>query len=411
MTLFINKKSYLAAHMSMKVIPLIIILFFAQNLCAQVKDPFPYKFSSTIYAKAKTDSASWRGGVTSSDLSFIGLYKEALQEWDKARKYRRTISREDSAGFVKNYSPADARRFILEKAKKNRVLIFNEAHYNPRHRVFITSLLKELKEAGYSFFAAETFSSREGFQENSKHPNLNSGYYTMEPQFGNLLREANELNFTLYPYEHIVPGNQQARETGQAQNLARLLDSVPGSKLIVLCGFSHIGEDSIANWAVPMAAELKRLTGIDPYTIEQTILSERSATEFNSPYYNLVHTNKYAILVNKKAAPFNKKLDDKKVDALLYAPPTKYIHNRPGWVFENGKIPYFINKDQVQLTFPLIAKVYFTEADMTNTVIPVDILEFRTEEEMVTTAMSVFRKKRFIIELVDTKGETQIVRP
>jgi hypothetical protein len=209
----------------MRTILLIAFLFLTQLVFGQIKDPFPYKFSSTIYEKIKLDSASWRGGVTSSDLSFIGLYKEALQEWDKPRPYQKKILSNDSIDFVKTYKPTDAREFILKKAKESRVLIFNEAHYNPRNRVFVASLLKDLKKLGYIYFAAETFSTRPGFMENSKYPNLNSGYYTMEPQFGNLIREANKLNYTLYPYEHFSRGHQQERETGQAKKLAKLLVS------------------------------------------------------------------------------------------------------------------------------------------------------------------------------------------
>lgn len=150
----------------------IVFLLFTKLISGQVKDPFPYKFSSTIYEKIKLDSASWRGGVTSSDLSFIGLYKEALQEWDKSKLYKKTISKEDSIEFINKYKPVDAKNFIIEKAKKNRVLIFNEAHYNPRHRVFVTSLLKDLKETGYTFFAAETFSVRSELKKKVNIPRL-----------------------------------------------------------------------------------------------------------------------------------------------------------------------------------------------------------------------------------------------
>jgi hypothetical protein len=395
----------------MRTIALITFLFFTQLICGQTKDPFPYKFSSTIYEKIKLDSASWRGGVTSSDLSFIGLYKEALQEWDKPRPFKKKISNIDSIDFVKTYKPTDAKKFILKKAKENRILIFNEAHYNPRNRVFVTSLLKDLKKLGYSYFAAETFSTRPGFQENSKFPNLNSGYYAMEPQFGNLIREANKLNYTLYPYEHSSRGNQQERETGQAKKLAKLLDSVPNSKLIVYCGFSHIGEDSIIDWATPMAAKLKDLTGVDPYTIEQTVLSEKSDKNLNNPYFNLVNFNKYGILIDKSGNPFNKKLDDKKIDAFLYSPPTKYVHNRPDWIFENGKTSFFLNKDSVQVTYPFLAKVYFNEADINEMVIPIDIIEIKSADELSSTAIVVFKGKTFIVQLVDTNGATQVIVP
>ena len=378
---------------------------------AQVTDPFPYKFSSTIYEKIKTDSASWRGGVTSSDLSFIGLYKEALQEWDKPRRSKRTITAADSTHFVNTYEATDARQFILEKAKKNRVVIFNEAHFNPRHRVFVTSLLEDLKKIGYTWLAAETFSTRPGFQENSKYPNLNSGYYSMEPQFGNLIRKANELNYHLYPYEFSGRGNVNERETGQAKNLARLLDSIPDSKLVVFCGFDHVMEDSVPNWGIPMAARLKEFTGIDPFTIDQVFLSERSADTLYNPYYRLVHSADYAILADKNKNAFNKRWDNKKVDALLYTPPTIYRHNRPGWIFENGKVPAFIQKDAVKVSYPLLAKVYLSETDIENMVIPVDIIELKTEQELMQTALAVYDKRKFIIQLIDTKGEMQVIIP
>src|SRR5688572_22257779 len=127
----------------MREVVLIASILFTHILYGQVKDPFPYKFSSNIYEKIKSDSNAWRGGVTSSDLSFIGLYKEALEEWDKVNIYTKTISKADSIDFIKTYKPTDAKQFILRKAKENRILIFNEAHYNPRHRVFVTSLLKD----------------------------------------------------------------------------------------------------------------------------------------------------------------------------------------------------------------------------------------------------------------------------
>lgn len=391
----------------MKIVYLAFCIFYFSTAIGQIKDPFPYKFSSSIYEKIKTDSNQWKGGVTSSDLSFIGLYKEAVQEWDKPRLYTRKISKADSLEFVKTYKPIDAKEFILEKAKENRVLILNEAHYNSRNRVFLTSLLKDLKKLGYTYFAAETFSNRPGFQENSKYPNLNTGYYTMEPQFGNLIREANKLNYTLYPYESSSRGGVNTRDSLQARNLAKLLDSIPDMKLIIYCGFDHIVEEAIPNWGIPMATRLKEFTQIDPYTIDQTVLSEKSIDSLNNPYFKLIKAEDYAILINKKDNAFNKM---KKVDALLYSPPTKYMHNRPGWIFENGKSPFFLNKDSINISYPFIAKVYFNEQDINNNVIPIDIMEIKNEQELLNTAMAVFNKKEFIIQLIDTKAESQVIK-
>jgi hypothetical protein len=402
----------------MREVALIASILFTHMVHGQAKDPFPYKFSSSIYEEIKSDSNSWRGGVTSSDLSFIGLYKEALEEWDKIHTDTKTISKADSIDFIKTYKPTDAKDFILQKAKENRVLIFNEAHYNPRHRVFVTSLLKDLEELGFTYFAAETFSNRADFHESSKYPNLNSGYYAMEPQFGNLIREANKLNYTLYPYESTSRGNLKdrkssirAREIGQAKNLAKLLDSVPNSKLIIYCGFSHIVEDSIPGFGVPMAARLKEFTGIDPYTIDQIVLSERFVDSLNDPYFRMINEKKYSILVDKQKNGFNRRNDGRKVDALLFSPPTTYLHNRPDWVFENGKRPFILSKDSVRVSYPFIAKIYFNESDIGNLAIPIDIIEIKNEQSLASTALVVFKDKDFIIQLFDTRGKTQIIQP
>jgi hypothetical protein len=253
---------------------IVTVVYFLSNITyGQMNAPSQYKFSSDIFDNIKKDSNYWRGGVTSSDLSFVGLYKEALIEYDKPRDAKKTISRSDSIRFIKEYKTIDARTFILTQAKKSRVIIFNEAHFNPRNRVFLTSLLKELKAIGYKYFAAETFINNSTFVK-SKHPTFSTGYYNMEPQFGNLVREAKKLNYLLYSYEDTLGANGKEREIGEAKNLQTLLQKDINAKIIVYCGFSHIREDSVPGWEKAMAGRLKEFTGIDPYTIDQIVLSE-----------------------------------------------------------------------------------------------------------------------------------------
>jgi len=394
----------------MKALSIIISILIAQILYGQVIDPFPYKFSSSIYERIKIDSNRWRGGGSSADLSFIGLYNEALIEWDKARPLVRSIPETDSIEFIKTYKPVDAKKYILSKAKENRILIFNEAHFNPRNRVFVTSLLKDLRRLGYTYFVAETFANKPGFADNSIYPTLNSGYYVMEPQFGNLVREANNLKFKLYPYEDTTRNNGKFREIEQAKNIASLLKTKPHAKIIIYCGFSHIYEDSVDGWERAMAGRLKEYTGLDPYTIDQIVLSEHSEEQLNNPYYRMVKASKYSILIDKHGNPFNKRLDGQKVDALLFSPQTRHVNNRPDWIFENGKEPYILNKDSVNVSFPLIAKVYLKESDIEYMVVPIDIIEIKNEKDLIKTAVAVFKKKDFVIQLIDTLGKTQIIK-
>ncbi|BAV09523.1 hypothetical protein SAMN05421788_101956 [Filimonas lacunae] len=387
-----------------KTICLFLLVLCAPVLLqAQQKESYQYPFSSDIYQQIQKDSAVyWGGGIASTDLSFIGLFREGLMEYDKPRQSKKTITAADSLRFATQYHPVEARQYILEKAKQNRVVMFNEAHYNPRHRVFVTSLLKNLRQQGYTYLAAETFAV-DSFFFREKHPVFFTGLYSREPQFGNMIREAISLGFHLYPYESTdTLYTQAAREEGEANHLNKLLQQHPEAKVIVYCGFDHIKEDTIKGWGLPMAGRLKVMSGIDPYTVDQVVLAEKADSTMNSPYYSMVRSNTYAILVDSAGNAYN----NRKVDALLYSPPAYTIHNRENWVFENGRLPYLLDKIKVEVSYPFLAKVYLAGDDR-ECAIPVDIREIRSKEELKKTALALFAREQCIISLVDKKGKTQ----
>lgn len=389
----------------MKKIALLLFYFcfVIKSTIAQSDAPSPYKFSSDIFTRSNKDSDYFKG-LSPTDLSFVGLYKEALIQYDKPRNEIKKIAAIDSADFLKKYFPVEARKFIIQKAKENQILIFNEAHHNPRNRVFVTSLLKDLRNSGYKYFAAETFAN-DSFFIKEKHPVFFTGFYTTEPQFGNLVREAIKLNFTLYPYEAIPITNGKEREIGEAKNLQSLLTKDPNAKIIIYCGFSHIREDSVPSWGKAMAGRLKEFTGIDPYTIDQITLSERSNKEAENLYFKLIYSDTYSVLTDRNRTPFK----SPGVDALLYSPPTMYIYNRPNWVFENNKLPYLLNAKDINLSFPIIAKAYLDTDNLEKT-IPIDVIEIKSRDDVSETAIALFDKGHFIITLVDKIGKTQTFR-
>jgi len=393
--------------MTKHLISLFLILCSSIILFGQQIDSNKYKFSSEIYDYIKKDSNYWRGGVTSSDLSFIGLYNEAIVEWDKPRQYKPYVPDSIKNNFINNYKASDARKYIIQKANENQIIIFNEAHYNPRNRIFVASLLKDLKKIGYSYFAAEALNTDSTYQ-NLQVPLFSTGYYTMEPQFGNLIREAIRQDLQLFAYEDSTGANGKQREINEAKNLELLLKKDPRAKIIIYCGFSHIFEDSVYSWEKAMAGRLKEFTGIDPYTIDQTELIEKSNSELENPYFKLINENNYCILVDKNNVAFNKKSNRQYVDAVLYSPRTKYIYNRPNWIFENSKVPYFINPNIVKLAFPILVKVYLS-TDILKTTIPIDIIELKSLNDVRQTAVAVFKKGDFIIKLTDKLGNQQLI--
>jgi hypothetical protein len=126
-----------------------------------------------------------------------------------------------------------------------------------------------------------------------KQPNLpyledEDGVYLSEASFGRLGRHAKSLGYRLLPYEANEDGSLpqdatddqrlDAREEGQARNLASFLRDHPGAKLLIHVGYSHAAEVARANGAKWMAARLKQMTGIDPLTISQTTCRGSSDT-------------------------------------------------------------------------------------------------------------------------------------
>ena len=392
----INKRFYLSG----------ICCLVMSVMHAQVGGLSPYKFSADIYSRSSKDSTYSRGSAP-TDLSFIGLYKEAIAHYDQSRRALQTISGADSTAFAARHRPVDARKFLVQKAKENQIVIFNEAHHNPRNRVFVASLLKDLRSAGYKYFAAETFIN-DSFFVKENHPILFTGYYTMEPQFGNLVREAVRLGFSLFPYEASPGANGKQREIEQARNIAVLLKRDPQAKVIIYCGYSHVLEDSVRGWEKAMAGRVREYTGIDPYTVDQIELSERSQKAFENPYFRLIKYTRYAVLVDSEKKPFNKRLDGQHVDALLYSPPTRYIHNRPGWIFDNGRVPYFLPAKDITVSFPVLVKAFLAEDDPEKA-IAIDVIEIKDEHALSATALAL-PQGNFFIQLEDTQGKKQIIK-
>jgi hypothetical protein len=173
---------------------------------------------------------------------------------------------------------------IVEAASQTRIVIINEAHDRPRHRDFIRQIAVALQPLGYSHYAAETFAESIADPSAPDYPQIEDGYYSIDPVFGHLIREVQEAGFSLHAYE--FRGNSSSpeldtyaradlREEGQAENLARIFKSFDkNQRLLVHAGYSHAAEvpirffeDKDLAW---MASRLKEKTGVDPLTIDQT---------------------------------------------------------------------------------------------------------------------------------------------
>ncbi|HEX8261674.1 MAG TPA: hypothetical protein VF547_02250, partial [Allosphingosinicella sp.] len=113
-------------------------------------------------------------------------------------------------------------------------------------------------------------------------------------------------------------------------------------RLFVYVGYSHAAEAAMASPGGPvewMATRLKRLTGIDPLTIDQTVIDETSARR--RAYRDLVAPRlggRPGILFSS-GRPLVEGEYAGVVDLQVVHPPLRLVHGRPEWMRRIGRRP------------------------------------------------------------------------
>lgn len=184
----------------------------------------------------------------------------------------------DFSALRENYTPVSAQEYLLKRAKDTEILILNEAHHFPAHRIFARKLLAGLWAQGYRYLGLEALSMVPDFKQPT-YPLSALGYYCNEPMFAHFIREAIRLGFILFPYESSKQGKE--RELEQATNIANFLKENTAGKTFIYCGYSHNYECEIPDWEKAMAGRLKELTGLNPLTVDQTSFNGISEIPLN----------------------------------------------------------------------------------------------------------------------------------
>lgn len=369
-----------------------------------------YSLSNKILNKLLQDTLNYEAA---QDLSYIGEYEKMLAIWDRDEQKPPLTLTPEQTKYFSRFKAVNAKDLILEKAKTEQIVIINEAHQQPYHRVFTTSLLHDLYSAGFRYFGAETITNHEKSIEEihkNKYPTISSGYYTREPLYGNLIREAINEGFEVFGYETKRPGSSDSsginlREVDQAKNIKKILDKDPNAKILIHCGWDHIVEAPYPAWGKAMAGRLFEYTGINPFTIDQIKLTEHSSSEFQNPFWSSINLEYYAMFVDTAGKIFYGPQENKQYDARVYHPKTKLLHNRPHWVFENNRTPYYF-KEKIILTFPCLVFAFITkEISENSNAIPFDIIELNTLIDK--KALSLKKGQQFTIIIRDGNFKEQ----
>ncbi len=351
---------------------IIALLLLSYNSTAQKVEQV-YKFSKHLEEELQKDTTPWKYQMGATNFSISGHYKNALETWNKNGVRKTSTTEEDSLKFS-TYKSLNARDIIIEKSKTEQIIIINEAHHNASHRTFTKSLLQGLYDNGYRYLGLEALF--DSSINTRKFPVMESGIYTREPEFGNMISAALKLGFIVFGYEASAGKNGKEREIEQAQNIKRFIDSNNNGKVLIHCGYAHVNENFYKPWEKAMAGRLKEFTGIDPYTINQETFSEKGSFETNPAFVNLNTSDEVKVLIDQDGQPFNGSSELKQTDLVVIHPVTRYKNNRPHWL-ANEKLSYTVPVKKIKNSNLLV--MAYRQGEYEKNGIPADILEIKDQ--------------------------------
>jgi hypothetical protein len=313
-------------------------------------------------------------------LSFAGDYESALEYQPKPGdsiydRTQRQITK--TVGGLKNIKHSDAKKYISFIARNFQVIMINEAHNKPLHRAFTLSLLQDLYKKGFRYLAMEMLNNNANHSLDKLTPA--TGYYSSEPVAGELIRTALDMGYRLVSYEDTLAAqgqhNANERDSIQALNIYKILQKDPDAKILVHAGYGHIAEKNLEEDFRPMGMVFKKISGIDPLTIDQTEMTEDADLAYGRLFYD-IYLQKFPLSVPSIAL-----IDDQPVnvtnnslyDIVVIHPRTIYRDGRPTWLNLDGRRQGLYVKPPNKKTFLVQAYYQFESfGNKPGQVIPAD---------------------------------------
>lgn len=256
--------------------------------------------------------------------SFVG--EDSLAEKSFLKALRVTNKTELNYDSLNSVNAID---FISKNINDQRVVILNEAHHIAKHRILSLELLDTLKKKAFTHIAIEALNNDTFYNKNGFPKQLETGFYISEPIFGNFLRKAHQLGFTVFGYDKIFDCKydkekpnycRNKRELTQAIEIKNVLQNDSNAKVFVHCGFAHLEEKTKDDW-IKMAEFLEMISGIDPLTINQA----------SSLYFNGIENIEEPIVYLKNDSVYIPSKKKGYYDIQVFWPKVNYINGRPSY--------------------------------------------------------------------------------
>lgn len=329
-----------------------------------------YDFPDSIVARTAKGRGYINGNL--SALSVSGYYRESL-------RYEDTLMGPPKPVYLSmaDKEVMEAKKLILKEAGKYRVLMINEGHSHPEHRLFTKSLLQDLYKQGYRLFMAEGIWSNNTITA-KKYPVSTDGIYLNEPAYASLIRYAIKIGYKVEAYDFPQAARKKywddsvkidrngsikyisyeprdsmtiilnekgevtftyltnVREKYQAVNIMKVLENNPGVKAVVHVGHGHLYESGPM-----MGAQLRELLPEkDILTVDQQSLSTRLPVIDTLKQDTIKKAYAY-FLWNKDRQGFFRLNNGGAVDYLMFNAAIEDSLHRPGFLFHDVE-PRFV---------------------------------------------------------------------
>jgi len=331
------------------------------------------------------------------------LYYELLRKNTYYSSFSNSEEIKDSSFF--DCHLVSASNAIDSLARRYEVIMINESHHTPYHRNFVTSLLPDLKRQGFKYLALEAL-YKDSVINQRGYPCYDNGMYIREPLFGEMLREAIRLGFKLVSYDTGWDCDGKGkdkyfcdryRDSIAAVNIYKIKKLDKSAKILVYAGYSHIKEKNRPN-KPRMAEYFKRISGIDPLTIDQTTMMDFGEEKNLNPYYRFI---KDKISEKPMVAFCNENntfwSENKAYDIMIFSPSPTIKNNRYSFYsINNTRKKYYIDSDIAPEAFFVEA---FYEKEKGDNNIPADQTYFQNNK-----AVLFLKPGKYMLHFYDKKG-------
>ena len=285
----------------------------------------------------------------------------------------------------------------------HQVTMINEEHFNPVYRAIAYSFLETCYKYGYRYFAVEALKETDLLLNKRKYLlSYETGFYTDEPIFGDLLRQALKMGYTLIPYDTFPSPDGISRDEGQALNIInQTLAKDSSAKILVLGGMGHIFDDKRF---YTMGRYFKEHSQIDPLTINFLYFKPRYNKEYEGEAQSCFLDIADSQSVWEPFFLYDTTNDNFKgigTDIIALVPRTVFLTNDiPSWKMFNKKVLYFVDKSILQENNIKRALVSAYLAEEGEKSIPIDQVEVtETDNEIVL----VLYKDKYLLHFDDGK--------